>query len=277
MIKTTALWLSLVLAVLGSAGSALAEDLAVGAQWAPAPVTIDGFDSEWAGTRMAAAEDGMAEIGMKNDGTFLYVLFAVKNPKFLTNIGATGLTVYFSPAGKKSKDRGLKLVRRAIPTEIYIESMEKSGTALTPEKKAELRTKPYYVIFHCEVLGYKPPKDAPAAALDPAVAPVYAAIGTPNFVIYECRIPLSREAHPGGIGIEPGKPVKIGFEWGGSVKDAKGKIRAGQNPGLGDTTSETPEAQNEAYSEGGGLDDIQLRKKSPKKYAFWADVTLAAQ
>jgi hypothetical protein len=274
MKRSSALMFSILLALTGLSGLGLAKDQAAESQWAASPMTIDGFDSDWVGAPRMTSEDGLAEYALKNDGTNLYVLFAIRNPKFLTNISKTGLTVYFSPAGKKSKDRGIRFVRLGVPTDIYISSLEKSGLALSEEKKAELRTKPFQVVFNCQVLGYKPDKDAPPKPEGPD-APVYAAVGNQSFVVFECRIPLSRESHPGGVGIEPGKPLKIGFEWGGSTK--KGQISGPQNPGLGDTESETPQRESEDMpSQGSGLDEIHLRARSPKKFSFWADTTLAA-
>src|SRR5512136_329962 len=99
MKKIFAFGLSLFLAALGLAGPALAKDAPVDSHWAAVPATIDGFDSEWSGTPLVAAEDHMAEFALKNDGANLYLLFAIKDPKFLTNIGRTGLTIYFGADG----------------------------------------------------------------------------------------------------------------------------------------------------------------------------------
>ena len=277
MRKTTVLWISVLLAAVGLAVPGFSKDKVIESQWAATPMTIDGFDSDWSGTPMVSSEDGLADYALKNDGTSLYLLFAIRNPKFLTNISATGLTVYFNTEGKKSKDRGLRFVRRAVPTELFISSTEKSGGSLSPEKKAELRARPYQVIFHCEVLGYKPGKDAPAQAPETSMPPVYAAVGNQSFVVFECRIPLSREGQPGGIGIEPGKPIKLGFEWGGSKpKNIQGP---GANPGVSED-SEMAEYRETAdaggMSEGGDFEPARIHR-GPKKYGFWSDVKLAVQ
>jgi hypothetical protein len=273
--KSAVLWICLCLVLTGLAAPGFSKDKVVESKWAAAPLTIDGFDVDWAGTPMNAADDGMAEYAVKNDGTYLYLLFSIKNPKFLTTIGKTGLTVYFSPDLKKSKDRGLRLVRRGIPTEAFISSVEKNGGTISEEQKAQLRTRPYQIIFYCDPIGKKSDKAAATQASVTQTTPVYTAVGNQNFVVFECRIPLSREGNDAGIGAEPGKPIKLGFEWGGSPSDIKGMVQGpGEKPPQ-DVDSAAQELQEGAPDiDTGSLDSMQIRRR-PKKYTFWLDLTLA--
>jgi hypothetical protein len=108
---------------------------------------IDGLDSEWQGEALNTDDDGMVNYALRNDGAHLYLLFVIKDPRFLSSINATGLTVYLSPEGKKSKDHGLHFIRKPVPAEQLIASMERTGEVLTEEKKAEMRAKKFYLVF----------------------------------------------------------------------------------------------------------------------------------
>ena len=97
---------------------------------------------------------------------------------------------------------------------------------------------------------------------------------------YEFRIPLRRgEDQPVGIGTEPGKSIKVGFEWGGLTKEAKQRKLAGQIEGgtagraQGGTGNFGRSERGASTSTTGGLGSF--RGIRAKKYSFWTDVTLA--
>lgn len=93
--------------------------------------------------------------------------------------------------------------------------MERAGELLTEEKKAEMRAKKFYLVFQSEVIDKNLDKKASGTEGVPAEPPIYRAMTKDRLLVYECRIPLGGAPRAGGIGIGPGKSLKIGFEWGG--------------------------------------------------------------
>ena len=267
----------LLLAVL--AGRGFAKEKTVESKWAGAPMTIDGLDVEWQGETLYTDDDGMVDYALRNDGAHLFLLFVIKDPKFLSSINATGLTVFLSPEGKKSKDRGFRFIRKPVPAEQLIASMEKTGELLTDEKKAEMRAKKFYLVFQCEVIDKKPDKNASGAEGVPAEPPIYRAMIKDKLLVYECRVPLGGAPQAGGIGLGPGKGFKIGFEWGGMTDDMR-KARMAQRAAAESQASAAATDMESRLT--GDLESIDYESggpsgysRSPKKYSFWADVKLA--
>jgi len=261
------------------AGQGFAKEKTVESKWTGAAMVIDGLDAEWQGEALNTDDDGMADYALRNDGAHLYLLFVIKDPKFLSSINATGLTVYLSPEGKKSKDHGLRFIRRPVPAEQLIASMEKSGELLTEEKKAEMRAKKFYLVFQCEVIDKNPDKKASGAEGVPAGPPIYRAMTKDKLLVYECRIPLGGAPQAGGVGIGPGKSLRIGFEWGGMTDEMR-KARMAQRAAAESQASAAATDMESRLT--GDLESIDMESggpsgysRSPKKYSFWADVKLA--
>jgi len=256
-----------------------AEEKILESKWTAVPVMIDGLDSEWQGEAMNAYEGGMVNYAFRNDGAHLYLLFVIKDPKFLSSIGATGLTVYLSPEGKKSKDHGIRFVRKPVPAEQLIASMEKTGEILTEQKKAEIRARKFYFVFQSEVIDKTPDTKTSVGEGSPVEPPIYMAMTKDKVSVSECRIPLGGTPPEGGIGIGPGKSLKIGFEWGGMTEEMK-KARMAQR-----AAAETQASAAATDMEGrltSDLESLDMEQggasgysRSPKKYSFWVDVKLA--
>lgn len=70
-----------------------------------------------------------------NDGRNLCVLFMFKDPKFLSSIDATGITIYANTSGKKDKDSGIRFLKKVLTAEELIAWMESQGSTLPEEKK----------------------------------------------------------------------------------------------------------------------------------------------
>jgi hypothetical protein len=147
MKRRTLVLLTFGLLLAALAGQGFAKEKTLESKWTGVPMMIDGLDSEWQGEALNTDDDGMVNYALRNDGAHLYLLFVIKDPRFLSSINATGLTVYLSPEGKKSKDHGLHFIRKPVPAEQLIASMERTGEVLTEEKKAEMRAKKFYLVF----------------------------------------------------------------------------------------------------------------------------------
>jgi len=278
----------LILATVAALGvTGLAKDVVVESQWLAAPLRIDGLDQDWQDATFLTDEGSKAQYAVKNDGKNLYLLFVFNDVLSLTTLEYTGIKVFFSTEGKKSKDLGILFTRKAMPTETIIAELEKRGQALTEEQKAELRKQPNQIVFVEESIDKK---KAPSPS-DPAVktdAPAYRAASKPagrQRVMYcELRIPLSRVNEPRGIGTEPGKSVKLGFEWGGVTNEIMKIIMADRAAGgatarQGASGMSSSAAAGEGGEGEGGGGDFAAFNRDPrfKKHSFWIDLKLAAQ
>jgi len=250
----------------------LPAENAVQSKWAASPPRIDGLNEEWLEDSMSFEKKVAVEYAFRNDDRNLYVLFIFKNPKFLSSVDMTGITLYFNTPGKKSKDYGVRFVKKMVSGDQLIAYMESQGFTLTEEKKQEIKAKPQYVLLDAVAVNKKGeeilPKKAPQG-IDP---PAFWIMTQQNIVAYEFRIPLaSRELHPAGIGTEPGKDIKVGFEWGGMTKEMKEKMQRPRGAG-GTSTGADLYAEKATGDYLGQIPDVTT---GPKKYSFWVDVKLA--
>jgi len=238
--------------------------------WTASPLQIDGQGEDWTGDAVTSEKGVGVDYAFRNDGRDLYVLLIFKDPKFLSSIDMTGITVYASTLGKKDKDWGVKFLKKTVNGAQLIEYMEKMGQPLSEERKEELKDKPQFIVFEATAVNKKGEEIFPAGPVQDIDLPGFRIGRQENMVLYEFRIPLvSREAHPAGIGTEPGKDIKIGFEWGGLTKEMRETMRGrarGTQTGA-DMTKETITGTYEGSPSTGPT--------GPKKYSFWVDVKLA--
>ncbi|MGB7294049.1 MAG: hypothetical protein WBC70_00530 [Candidatus Aminicenantales bacterium] len=247
----------------------ISADQIVQSQWAVPPPTIDGQIEEWQGDTMSFQKNVGVEYALRNDGSNLYVLFIFKDPKHLSSIEMTGMTLYASTSGKKDKDYAVKYVKKTVSGEELIAYMEKQGEPFSEERKQEIIDKPQFIIFAATAVNKKGEEIFPAGPVPDVDLPGFRYGRQQDLIVYELRIPLcSRDHHPAGIGADPGKNVKLGFEWGGMTEEMRAAMRGrgGGMPGTDMTTERT----TGSYT--GQVPDVA---KGPKKYSFWVDVKLA--
>jgi hypothetical protein len=260
----------------------LAKETLVESRWAATPPKVDGLNKEWVEDALSFEKSAAVDYAFKNDGRDLYVLFVFKDPKYLSSIEATGITLYFSTEGKKQKDYGVRFIRKTVSPDELIATLEKQGTTLTEQKKHELKATPKYGLFEAEAVDKKGEVIPPAGATPEADPPAFRMMKQDKLLVYEFRVPLAaREIHPAGIGSEPGKTIKVGFEWGGMTEemrkamvsrmDAEG-TRAGESDvSMGETVKGGDE--NEGMRDSGS--SLAQMRRGPKKHSFWVDVKLA--
>lgn len=170
-----------------------------------------------------------------------------------------------------------------MSAEELIATMEKQGTPLTPEKKQEMRAAKMYNLYAADAVDKKGAVVAPAssAAVEP---PSFHAGKQEASVVYEFRVPLaSREIHPAGVGSEPGRDIKVGFEWGGLTEEMRKRMtRWGGGATDADASYIPMETSIAGGDENDGLRDrgeggspFAGRLRGPKKHSFWVDVKLA--
>jgi len=262
---------------------ALAKDAAVESQWLAVPLRIDASDQDWQDATFVTDEASKARYAVRNDGKNLYLMFIFPDITSYTTIEYTGLKVYFSAEDKKDKNLGVLFTKRPMETETVIAELEKRGQPVTEEQKAELRKQKAHVVFVEEPINEKkaPVPSDPAVKTDP---PVFRSAANKQRMLYcEFRIPLSRVNEARGIGTEPGKTVKLGFEWGGTTPEIMKSIMA-DRAASGSRASQGASGMSSSVAagaggEGGyeGPDFSYSRDPRYKKHSFWIDVKLAAQ
>jgi hypothetical protein len=240
--------------------------------WTASPLQIDGQSQDWIGDAVTSEKGVGVDYAFRNDGRDLYVLFIFKDPKFLSSIDMTGITVYASTSGKKDKDWGVKFLKKTVTGEQLIEYMDKMGQPLTEERRLEIKEKTQLILFTATAVNKKGEEIFPAGPVQDVDLPGFRAGRGENSVVYEFRIPLvSRDVHPAGIGTEPGKDIKIGFEWGGLTQEMREAMR-GRPRG----TETGADANRDEQTTGSYMGPPpSVGPAGPKKYSFWVDVKLA--
>lgn len=97
--------LSFVLIFLLSNISLLAGDLE--SHWAKADFKIDGSLDEWGDYSLEHFEDDKFSVGVRNDSSFLYLMFVTRDQYLVRMAQMSGLKVWLNGKGKKDKNFGL--------------------------------------------------------------------------------------------------------------------------------------------------------------------------
>jgi len=253
-------------------------DTVVESRWAAEPLRVDGVILEWIQTVMSQQKNLSIEYAFENDARNFYGVLVFKDPRYLSSIEMTGITLYFGPAGKKQKDFGVRFRQKNATADELIGMLEKQGQALTEEKRAEIKTKPMYFLFEADAVNKKGdiiPLPETQGNVDPPVFRI--SRGQDGSMVYEFRVPLaSRDVHPAGVGSGPGESIKLGFEWGGMTKE----IRAAMG-GRGDLPDQSRVSDEDARGEraqdesAGSSPTLARSTQGPKQYSFWVDLKLA--
>ncbi len=284
-------WLGLVLAfslVSLIATGVLAKSEPVQSRWLQGQVAVDGSRSEWGDGPFGTEKDVRVNYGFQNNGQSMYVLFVFNDPQYLSSINRTGITLWFNAEGKKKKDLGIRFQKALVTAENLILLLEKQGGAVADETKQKLRQKPTYLINRDTLIKGK----------EDAFLPLKGDESIPDFnfqragatFVYEFRVPLAL------IGLEPGKSVNVGFEWGGLPKKGKadnfisGLVGGGEAVQARDNVlgSSSPVREEATADESGvagmgdyggsyipGGDRSRIRR-GPTQYSFWNEIVLAA-
>ena len=270
---------SIILAAFLLCPAVLSKDLNVSSVWTPIPLEIDGKSTDWAGDVLNTEERLSLDLGFRNDNDFLYILFKFKDPKYLSSIGETGLTVYFNTEGKKKKEYGIKFIRQQVPAEAFIKILEGQRGALTEEQKQEVRSRETYSIRLYKILEKGKELDIPRD-IEQTHSASFRVAQESQAAVYELAIPLEKSAgKPTGIGAEPGKRIKIGFEWGGLTPERRAMLmnRVGDQSAAAGAGGATGDLTQERNVSDGGADISSIGRMAPKKYSLWMDLELAKQ
>lgn len=265
--------ISLVAIISIFAASGFSADNIVQSKWATQPPAVDGLDTEWMGDEMISEKKAGVDYAIKNDAQNMYLLFVFNDPKYLSSINATGITLYYNTEGKKKKDHAYHFLRKKVTGEELIAYLKQRGEVLTEQQMQSIDPQNTYSVFMTERTGKKDEEISATAPVPGVLNPGFKIDKKGDAFIYEFRVPLLRtEISPRGMGVEPGQSLKIGFEWGG-MTEALMKRLSEQSGGTG--VSSEGRAMNAPGRGSATGAPGSASGRMPKKYSFWIDVNLA--
>lgn len=251
------------------------KEKTIASQWVAASPIIDGSYNEWGDKVLNFEKKISVEYAFKNDGENLFVLFIFKDPKYLSNIRATGITLWFNTEGKKKKNYGIKFIKKQVSTEAFISLLEQKKGPLSEEEKNNIRANPYYFLHNSQVISKTVEPSTLSSDSGEVKSAVFRSTKQEKMIVYEFAVPLTKltEKAP-GIGTEPVKTIKVGFEWGGMTPAMKeARMRRSANTGNSPPQANGPGG---SWSKGSSYGRRMPRiSRSPKKYTFWVGVQLA--
>lgn len=246
----------------------------VQSKWTAQPPTIDGLDTEWMGDEMVSEEKVAVEYAFRNDAKNMYVLFVFNDPKYLTNINATGITLFYNTEGKKKKDHAFHFIQTKVSGEELIAYLKGRGEVVSEQQLQSIDPQKTYSMFMSDRTGKKDEEISITSPIPGILNPGFKIDRKGDGFVFEFKIPLVKSGiSPRGMGVAPGQTLKIGFEWGGMTEALMKRLSAQAG---GDASAEG-RAQSVIDSRRGGSGGAprSASGRMPKKYSFWIDVTLA--
>lgn len=258
---------------------AFPKDEAVQSVWAASPVNVDGLNADWPAETMNSMKRYGIDYAFKNDGNYLYVLFNFKDRKFMSTVQLTGLTLWLNTESSDKKTYGVNFKERRVNADELIAILERQQGPIPDAQKAQFKSKPFYFLYQGEVIDKKGNNLTPTALAGDLDVPMFRLAQGRGTALYELRLRLNLlEKLAAELKLEPGKIVKIGFEWGGMTKELL-KAKAGE---LGAQSTRAAEGQaamvtNEEREERTGerSPDFSSVRRGMEKRSFWVDVQLA--
>ncbi len=268
-------------AVLSIAFCVFAKEKTAESTWAAFPLTVDGIVNDWEGDPLNVEKKMEAEYAFRNDAESLYVFFKFNDPKYLSSIDITGMTLWIDIEGKKDKDLGVRFFKKRISADEYIAILESQQGPLSDAQKENVRASAFYFISQAEALDKKGNPFEQGEGGEAVKGAVYNVSVQQDAIAYEFRLPLKNLAGSLlGVETKPGEIVGIGFEWGGLTDEMreefmKGSAGAGSGPvGISEGGRGGGAAQSAGF-DGSSPEGLSALRKMTKKYSFWTSVRLA--
>jgi hypothetical protein len=247
----------------------------IASSWVTSPLTIDGSNEDWGNEDLNFEKKVDVDFAFRNDAENLYILFIFKDPKYLSSIDATGMTLWLNTEGKKKKNYGLTFIKKQVSADAFISILEQQKGTLSEEEENNIRANPRYFLHNIKVVGKEIEPASQQTDSEEASAALFRSMRQERMVMYEFAVPLNRvteQVH--GIGTEPGKIVKIGFEWGGLTEEMK-KARAEGHEIPGTDAMRRGESADAWSKRSSGFSERSRGGQRPVQYSFWVDVQLA--
>jgi hypothetical protein len=165
-------------------------------------ITIDGSRDEWEDT--ARLEKENMDVGICNDGEYIYVMLEIRSEKFIEQIMKFGFTTWFDPRFEKERRFGIhyplgdKEQEEREPKRMFDYKKDR------PDNKQSSYDLDIFNSTKTEPITMKVAK---ARGIDVKIEEKR------GVLVYELKVPLYwRESHPYAIRFIEGNPLDIGFE-----------------------------------------------------------------
>jgi len=244
-------------------------DKKVESQWTEGEIVLNGIPDEWQGARTYIDSPNIV-LGAMNDGTHLYIALATPVRSVAARILGQGLTVWFEPKGRGDRKFG---IRCPMGMEDF---KPMKGAAEDPARIRELLEN---AATRLEILG--PSDDDTAILLNDGMSGIEIAMGyrDGNFG-YELKVPLTiTDDRDYGIGGDPGKPIRVGFETPEMNLEAMRDAMGGQRPSGAGTGKGRGGGRPGGGVDVGGIDDDVMRGGMPggslEAIKVWTTISLA--
>ena len=232
--------ISLATIILIFAASGFSADNIVQSKWTAQPATIDGLGDDWEEDEMISEKKVQVGFAVRNDAQSMYVLFVFNDLKYMSNINATGITLYYNTEGKKKKNHAFHFIKKKVTGEELIAYLKKRGEVLSEKQMQSIEPTNTYSVYMTERVGKKDKKISIMAPIPAVLNPGFKINRKGDALIYEFKIPLIKsEISPRGMDVKPGQNIKIGFEWGGMTEELMKRLRAQSGRGGGDVSTES--------------------------------------
>jgi hypothetical protein len=255
----------------------VSKDQRVQSRWTAERVRVDGYPTDWDRNTLTSEDKHKIEYGFRNDAENIYVLFVFKDPKVMSSIAATGMTIWFHPEGKKKDDYGILFIQRKITADQMIARLEKQRGALSDEEKERIGANPSYLVFDTEMAGKKGKSQAQSSQESTDKPATFRYMKLQDVNVFEFGIPLERmnEQLP-SESIVPGKSLKIGFQWGGATKEMREEIMR-RSRTLERTRANVSEDVGSREGMSGTEGASRGLLQAPKEYKIWVNVDLSSK
>ncbi|MSR81471.1 MAG: hypothetical protein EXS58_00885 [Candidatus Latescibacteria bacterium] len=266
-------------------GAAGCGKLEMDSSWRTREITVDGGDTEWQGVLTYVAK-GNTIVSLLNDEEFLYLRLASADRVTQAQVMRLGFTVWFDVSGGKRRTFGIHFPNgTGGGGRLFAAGEEDEEQEFGRAERMEREPKeppPAIALGQMEIIGpgkseRHQMKDTDAQGIDLKV------VQAESRLVYELKIPLVRdEAHPYGIGAQPGQPFSVAFETSlpdrGAMRNRRGdggRMPGGPGGGMG------PEGLGRGDGGmGGGMMPSGGRRRpssgaQPQPLQLWVTVRLA--
>ncbi|MFH1567478.1 MAG: hypothetical protein ABIL09_05700 [Gemmatimonadota bacterium] len=218
--------------------------------WADRPIAVDGNDQEWEGAKYAV-QDWPVDIGLMNDGQYLYVCLSTVDRNLQRQVLVSGLELWLDPKGGKKKVAGLRFPGgRLRPTDPSGEPgpEEEAGDPRArrpprgsgpgwrdggPLDPAEMAAQMMEMAARSDLLFVGPQGTEERRMGHAEAEPLEVALSYDRGrLVYEARVPLETGALPlGAIRLAPGQRLGLGILTPQRVRPVRGRGEGDMGPG----------------------------------------------
>jgi hypothetical protein len=243
--------------------------------WASAQINIDGRSDDWKDVASHYEKRLSIDYSFMNDAENLFILFVFKDPKYLSSISDTGMTIWFNLEGKKKKNFGIQFIKKIVSPEVFISLLEEQKGSLSEEEKNNIRVNRQYYLHNAKVISKSGKSSSQVFDTGETQQAIFRTTKQKEGIVYEFAVPLKKMKEPSlGIGTEPGKTINLAFEWGGMTPEMKEAMlrRLAESGGTPEKPALSGGSWSKGSSYGRGMPKVG---KGPRKHSFWVQVELS--